>query len=57
MTQTIAAEVRAASYPLLVYTVNDTARARQLFSWGVTSVFSDAPDIIAAAMAERLIGA
>jgi glycerophosphoryl diester phosphodiesterase len=55
MTQTIAAEVRAASYPLLVYTVNDTARARQLFSWGVTSVFSDAPDIIASALPEDLL--
>jgi glycerophosphoryl diester phosphodiesterase len=57
LTQTIAEQVRAAGYPLLVYTVNDPARARQLFGWGVTSVFSDAPDIIAAAMAERLIGA
>jgi glycerophosphoryl diester phosphodiesterase len=40
------AEIRAAGYPLLAYTVNDPARARLLFGWGVTSVFSDAPDII-----------
>jgi glycerophosphoryl diester phosphodiesterase len=57
LTQTIAAEVRAAGYPLLVYTVNDAAGARQLFGWGVTSVFSDAPDIIAAALPEDLAGA
>lgn len=40
------AAIRAAGYPLLAYTVNDAARARLLFGWGVTSVFSDAPDII-----------
>jgi glycerophosphoryl diester phosphodiesterase len=38
--------IRAAGYPVLAYTVNDPARARLLFDWGVTSVFSDAPDII-----------
>ncbi|HEX3535255.1 MAG TPA: glycerophosphoryl diester phosphodiesterase [Stellaceae bacterium] len=38
--------IRAAGYPLLAYTVNDPGRARQLFDWGVTSVFSDVPDII-----------
>jgi glycerophosphoryl diester phosphodiesterase len=41
-----AAEIRAAGYPLAAFTVNDPARARLLFEWGVTSVFSDAPDII-----------
>jgi len=41
------AEIRAADYQLAAYTVNDPARARLLFGWGVTSVFSDAPDIIA----------
>jgi glycerophosphoryl diester phosphodiesterase len=40
------AEMRAAGYPLLAYTVNDPVRARLLFDWGITSVFSDAPDII-----------
>jgi glycerophosphoryl diester phosphodiesterase len=54
LTQTGAAQVRAAGYPLLVYTVNDAVLARQLFGWGVTSVFSDAPDIIAAAMVGNL---
>jgi glycerophosphoryl diester phosphodiesterase len=54
LTQTAAAQIRAAGYPLLVYTVNDAARARQLFGWGVTSVFSDTPDIIASALPEDL---
>jgi glycerophosphoryl diester phosphodiesterase len=40
------AAIRTAGYPLLAYTVNDPARARLLYAWGVTSVFSDVPDII-----------
>ena len=40
------AEIRAAGYPVAAYTVNDPARARVLFAWGVTSVFSDMPDMI-----------
>jgi glycerophosphoryl diester phosphodiesterase len=40
------AEIRAAGYPVAAYTVNNSARARLLFEWGVTSVFSDMPDII-----------
>jgi glycerophosphoryl diester phosphodiesterase len=43
-----AREVREAGYPLLVYTVNDPARARLLFQWGVDAVISDCPDRIAA---------
>lgn len=46
LTKTAAMEVCAAGYPLLAYTVNDAVRARELFVWGVASVFSDAPDII-----------
>jgi len=42
----LVAEIRAAGYPLLAFTVNDRIRAEQLFGWGVTSVFSDVPDII-----------
>lgn len=40
------AAIRDAGYQLAAYTVNDPARARLLYGWGVTSVFSDAPDII-----------
>jgi len=49
LTQAIVAEVTSAGYPVLAYTVNDPDRARQLFNWGVASVFSDVPDIIASA--------
>jgi glycerophosphoryl diester phosphodiesterase len=40
------ADIRDAGYPVLAYTVNDPVRARTLFNWGVTSVFSDVPHII-----------
>ena len=45
-----AAAVTDAGYALLAYTVNDPARARELFSWGVGAVFSDCPDRILAGM-------
>lgn len=47
----IVAEIGKAGYPVLAYTVNDAARARELFDWGVTSVFSDVPHLILAALA------
>jgi glycerophosphoryl diester phosphodiesterase len=40
----IVAEIRSAGYPLLAYTVNNPERAKTLFEWGVTAVFSDVPD-------------
>jgi glycerophosphoryl diester phosphodiesterase len=45
------AEIRAEGYPVLAYTVNDPERAVELLRWGVTSVFSDVPDTILAAIA------
>ncbi len=36
----------AAGRPVLCYTVNDPARARALFDWGVTGIFSDRPDLL-----------
>lgn len=57
LTAALAAEIADAGYPLLAYTVNDAARARQLFGWGIASVFSDAPDMILAAIAEDGVGA
>jgi glycerophosphoryl diester phosphodiesterase len=48
----LVAEIREAGYALLAYTVNDAARARTLLGWGVTSVFSDVPHIIRAAVAD-----
>lgn len=44
------AEIRRSGYPLLAYTVNDAARARSLFGWGVAAVFSDVPETILAAL-------
>jgi glycerophosphoryl diester phosphodiesterase len=32
--------------PILAYTINDPAKAKLLMSWGVSSVFSDCPDVI-----------
>jgi glycerophosphoryl diester phosphodiesterase len=45
----IAAEISQSEYPLLAYTVNNPTRAHMLLEWGVTSVFSDVPHILAAA--------
>jgi len=45
------AAIRDAGYPLMAFTVNDPMRARLLYAWGVTSVFSDVPDIILRASA------
>lgn len=42
----IVAEIRESGYSVLAYTVNDAARARELFGWGVASVFSDVPHLI-----------
>lgn len=47
VTPAVAAQVRGAGFPLLAYTVNDPARARLLWSWGVSSIFSDVPDLVA----------
>jgi len=54
LSEGLVANVCAAGYPVLAYTVNDAARARQLFGWGVTSVFSDAPDIMLAEAAPQI---
>ena len=36
--------------PLVLYTVNGTGRARQLFAWGADSLISDVPDRLSAAV-------
>ena len=48
------AEIRKAGYAVLAYTVNDAARARELFAWGVSSVFSDVPHMILAGLPAEL---
>lgn len=45
-TQDSIAAFRAFGKPVLCYTVNDPGRAADLFDWGVSAVFSDAPDIV-----------
>lgn len=47
-----AAEIKSEGYGLLVYTVNDAARAKQLVGWGVDGVFTDAPGRILAALGQ-----
>jgi glycerophosphoryl diester phosphodiesterase len=42
--------VKAAGYPLLVYTVNHAGRAVELLAQGVDGVISDMPDAIMAAL-------
>lgn len=39
-------QVKKKGFLLLAYTVNDHARAAELFNWGVDAVFSDFPDRI-----------
>ncbi|MBV8119155.1 MAG: glycerophosphoryl diester phosphodiesterase [Alphaproteobacteria bacterium] len=46
----VVAQIRNAGYSVLAYTVNEPARARELFAWGVCSVFSDVPHMILAQM-------
>jgi len=46
LTEETVASVRRAGFPLAAFTVNERARARELFSWGVQSVFSDDPEAL-----------
>jgi glycerophosphoryl diester phosphodiesterase len=47
-----ARRVIEAGYPLLAYTVNLPARARELLGWGLSAVFTDRPDAIIAGLAD-----
>lgn len=38
--------IKGAGYLIATYTVNDPARARELFGWGVDAVFSDVPGLL-----------
>jgi glycerophosphoryl diester phosphodiesterase len=42
----LVAAARAAGRPLLVYTINDVAEARELFALGVSGVFTDYPALL-----------
>lgn len=56
LTSDWAAAIREAGYALAVYTVNDSARARELLAWGAQCLISDCPDIILAAVAGTAVG-
>lgn len=43
LTQHRVATLKQANLPILAYTVNDPARAKELLHWGVSAVFSDNP--------------
>jgi glycerophosphoryl diester phosphodiesterase len=46
LTREWASAVKDAGYLIAAYTVNEPARARELFSWGVDTVFSDVPGLL-----------
>lgn len=46
VTRELVEEIIDFEKPVLIYTINDPQRARQLQSWGVDAVFSDCPDVI-----------
>ncbi len=50
LTREEVAAVKAAGYPMLVWTVNEPARARELVAWGVDSIITDSPAAILAAL-------
>jgi glycerophosphoryl diester phosphodiesterase len=39
-----AREIIEAGFPLLAYTVNDLARAEELWGWGLATMITDCPD-------------
>ena len=50
----IVTELREAGYSVMAYTVNDAVRARELWQWGVSSIFSDFPSIMNSAVTPDL---
>jgi glycerophosphoryl diester phosphodiesterase len=40
-------ELTAMGKPVLLWTINDVARAREVMSWGATSVITDVPELMA----------
>jgi glycerophosphoryl diester phosphodiesterase len=46
--------IKSAGFALLVWTVNDSARARDLLAWGADAIITDAPATIAAGLGAAL---
>ncbi len=44
VTENLVREITNSGYGVRVFTVNEPERAKQLWSWGVESIFSDCPD-------------
>jgi glycerophosphoryl diester phosphodiesterase len=44
------ADLLSTGRPVIVYTVNDATRAKELFEWGVSSIFTDCPGAIKKAL-------
>ncbi len=53
LTPVVAAEIVDAGVPLVCYTINDVERAKELFSWGATSVITDDPAKLLMAIPRR----
>ena len=49
-TPTSVRAVRETGRPVLAFTVNDIARARELFDWGVAGIFCDRPGEVISAL-------
>jgi len=45
------AAIKGAGYPVLAWTVNDPARARELLAWGADALITDNPAVLLAAIA------
>lgn len=54
LTKAQVAAARAAGYPLLVWTVNEPARARELVAWGVDSLITDCPAVLGGTLGSLL---
>jgi glycerophosphoryl diester phosphodiesterase len=56
LTRAQIAAAKAAGYPVLVWTVNEPARARDLVAWGADSLITDCPVVLAAAFGRTDLG-
>jgi glycerophosphoryl diester phosphodiesterase len=53
LTPALVHEIKKLNKMILSYTVNDVARAQELYSWGVDAIFSDIPDKIIASLQKK----
>jgi len=48
ITEQIVEKIRSSGYLVFCYVVNDKSRAKELFEWGVSAIYSDYPDLLIA---------